>query len=74
MVQSTYIGDYKLEYESEAREGVYYLRDHLERSESKVFFEMAKRNKSANFEDKSSRNFTLWHKEGNVFILTRRKD
>ncbi len=74
MAEMTYIHDYKVEYEPDAKEGIYYLKDKLEPAEAKVFFEMAKKNKSCEFEDKSDRNFTLWHREHNSFILTRRKE
>jgi len=75
MAETTYIHDYKVKYEpNDVREGIRYLREHLEPAETKVFFEMAKKNNSCEFEDKSDRNYTLWHKEYNTFILTRRKD
>lgn len=74
MAETTYVHDYRVEYEpDDAREGIYYLRDKLDSDEAKVFFEMAKKKKSCEFEDKSDRNYTLWHKESNSFILTRRK-
>ncbi len=72
MAETKYIHDYRVRYDSDAKEGAYHLKDHLETAESKVFFEMAKKNKLCQFEDNADRNYTLEYEGNNLFVLTRR--
>jgi hypothetical protein len=76
MVKKTTLFNFDLQYEDDAKDGLYHLRERLEPAEAKVFFEAARRarTKSCEFEDKAGRNYTLWYKENNNYILTRRKE
>lgn len=71
MANKTSIYGFNIEYEVDAKGGVYQLRDRLERNESKIFFDAARRSKSCEFEDNEGRNYTLWYRDGG-YILTRR--
>jgi hypothetical protein len=77
MVKKTEIFGFDLQYDEDAREGLLHLRERLEPSEAKVYFQMARKNlktKSCEFEDRMGRNFTLWWREGDDYILSRREN
>lgn len=63
---------YWVEYDEEARHGIYYLKTDLDREEAKVFFEYARREDEAQFEDDKDRDYTLVHKKGKSYQLIRR--
>ncbi len=72
MIQKTYIHGYTVEYEdSNAEQGAHYLKDDLSQSESQVFFDQAKKNGAAEFEDDNDNQFTLMHVDG-TFVVIRR--
>lgn len=74
MVQIESIGDYALTYddaENNARAGVTYLDDTLSRDESRVFFDAARSNGSAQFEDRDGRNFTIIYQNGAYTLISR---
>ena len=67
MIQEVWINYYRLKYEDQEIDisyGVQYLQYDLSLEESKVFFEQAKRNKQAQFEDDYERQFTLEYNSG----------
>ena len=76
MIQEVWINYYRLKYEDQEIDisyGVQYLQYDLSLEESKVFFEQAKRNKQAQFEDDYERQFTLIYDYGdNSFTLIKR--
>ena len=76
MIQEIWINYYKLKYEDQETDisyGVQYLQYDLMPEESKVFFEQAKTNKQAQFEDDYERQFTLTYDYGdNSFTLIKR--
>ena len=72
MIQHTYIHSYPVSYEdTNAKEGMIYLRDELDEQESKVFFEQAHRAGSAEFQDEHDRQFTLMY-ENEKYVIIRR--
>jgi cellobiose phosphorylase len=71
-MQETYIHSFKDRHEENAQGGIVYLRDHLDAKEAKVFFDEARRKKSANFEDQQGKNYTLSFDSYNTYTLVRR--
>lgn len=72
MMQKGNIHEYAVMYEdTNAKEGYLYLRDDLDSNESKVFFEQAKREGEAEFEDDNERQFTLAY-QSSVYTIIRR--
>ena len=71
MPEKTIIHGYPVTHEKDVYEGVSYLRDDLDSSEAKVFFDQARARGSANFEDDEDRQFTLVYQNG-VYNLIRR--
>lgn len=71
MVQKVYLHGFGISYEDNARDGIEYLRDDLDVSEARVFFEYARRNGSAQFEDDDDRQFTLVYEDGNYVLIRR---
>ena len=61
----------KVAYEKNAYAGIKYLRDDLDSSEARVFFDQARMRRAAPFEDDEDRQFTLAYKSG-TYILIRR--
>lgn len=71
MTQKTTIHNFTVAYEENAAEGIRYLRDDLDASETKVFFDQAKLRGSAPFEDDGDRQYTLIYQNG-AYVLARR--
>lgn len=68
----TYIHNFKVRYEENAKPGIDHLRSDLDTQEAKVYFEQAKRKNFANFEDDSDRNYTLSYNSDGSYTLIRR--
>jgi len=71
MIQKTNIHGFIVTYESNAYEGVRYLRDDLDFEEARVFFDQARSRGFAEFEDDEDRQYTLFYRDG-VYTLARR--
>lgn len=71
MPEKTYIHGFTVTFEQNTLEGVRYLRDDLDFNEAKVFFEQAKRNGTAQFEDDQDRQYTLFYKGGSYTLVRR---
>jgi len=71
-MEDTTIYGFRVQYEDATKPAIDYLKNDLSSDEAKVFFEYAKRHRSAQFEDDEDRNFTLVYNQNNVFTLTRR--
>ncbi len=71
MASKTTVHGYTVAYEENATEGIAHLRDDLDSSEAGVFFDQARRNGSAPFEDDEDHQFTLIYQDG-AYTLVRR--
>ncbi|RJQ14516.1 hypothetical protein C4553_00365 [Candidatus Parcubacteria bacterium] len=71
MVRKDTIYSFSVSYEENAQEGARYLKEDLAKEEAMVFFDYAKRNGSAQFEDDDDRQFTLLYQEGSYVIIRR---
>lgn len=71
-MEETYVHGFKVKYEDNAYSGVYYLKNELDQKEAGIFFDEAKRKKSADFEDRQARNYTLSYDSYATFTLVRR--
>lgn len=71
MPQKTTIHGFTVIYEANASQGVQYLREDLDFSEARVFFDQARLRGSAMFEDDNDRQFTLLYQNG-IYTLVRR--
>ena len=61
-------------FEQDLREGIRYLRNDLQREESKTLFDAARLRGSAEFEDDEDRDWTLMYIRGdNSYVLTLRQ-
>lgn len=63
---------YWVGYDDDSYKGIYYLKTDLDRDEAKVFFEYARREDEAQFEDDKDRDYTLVHTKGKSYQLIRR--
>jgi len=72
-MEETYIHNFKVSYDKDASNGIYYLKHDLDRKECLVFFEQAKRKKTADFEDQQERQYTLSYNNYNSYTLMRRR-
>ncbi len=59
--------------EDNAMDGINYLDHDVDYKEAEVFFEQAKRNGSAQFEDERGRNFTLIRNKDATYTVEKRK-
>lgn len=71
-MQETTIGNYKIMFEDEAREGITYLEDYLDRAESEVIFHYAYEKGKAPFQDYNRRKYILAHNSNGVYVLDRK--
>jgi len=71
MVSQTTIAGFSVGYEENAAPGIEYLKNDLDQTEARVFFDQARTRGSAAFEDDEDRQFTLICKS-NVYTLVRR--
>lgn len=71
MIQKASIHGFPIVYDEKTKAGMEYLRDDLDFTEARVFFDAARAKGSANFEDDNDRQFTLAYQKG-VFILMMR--
>jgi hypothetical protein len=71
-MKEIYIQGLKVKYEDNERAGINYLLYDLDAKEAKVFFNEAKRNKYAEFEDDKEGQFTLsYSSDGNYTLVSR---
>ena len=63
----------RVKYENNAKEGIEYLRNDLDREEARVFFNEARRRKYAKFEDDQERQYTLFFNSDGSYSLVRRE-
>lgn len=71
-MKEIYIHGHKVKYEDNEQAGINYLLYDLDAQESKVFFNEAKRNKYAEFEDDKEGQFTLsYNADGSYSLMTR---
>lgn len=63
---------YKVKYEENAKMGIRYLAEDLDRKEAQVFFDQARLKGEAPFEDDQERQFTLIYNRDRTFTLIRR--
>ena len=66
----TIINGHTVEYEENAKHGVYYLTHQIDTQEAKVFFDQAFNRGSAAFEDQMGYNYKLVH-HGSEYQLVR---
>ena len=71
MAEKTTIHDFTISYETNAAEGIRYLREDLSLDEARVFFDQARTKGSAQFEDDHDRQYSLIHQNG-AYVLVRR--
>lgn len=71
MVTKTTIHGFTVSYEENAADGIRYLRDDLSSRETKVFFDQARREGAAEFEDDDDRQFTLLYQSGYYTLIRR---
>jgi hypothetical protein len=64
----TIINGHTVEYEEDAKHGIYYLIHQIDADEKKVFFQYAFSHGFAKFEDQMGRNYKLIH-HGSEYIL-----
>lgn len=62
----------KVYYDAEHSGGMDYLMRHLDRKETKVFFDEAKRKGKANFEDGMGKNYTLDRNGDGTYTIVKR--
>lgn len=58
-------------YNDDAKQGIDYLLNDLDLSESRVFFDQAKSKGAANFEDDQEGQYTLDYQNGKYFLIRR---
>ena len=68
----TTIDSWTVYYEDNAYNGIIYLRDYLDFSETKVFFEYAWSRGRADFEDRSGYDYTLIKNSDGSYTVARR--
>jgi len=71
-MKETIIKGFRVKYEEGEQAGINYLLYDLDIHEAKVFFNEAKRNKYAEFEDDKEGQFTLSYNRDGTFTLIRR--
>lgn len=71
-MEETYVHNLKVRHEKDAENGIYFLKNNLDRKECLVFFDGAKRRKSVDFEDHQDRQYTLSYNNDNSYTLMRR--
>ena len=71
MAETRLIHGHNVTFEENAHDGIRYLRDDLDHAEAQVYFDQAKMNHAAEFEDKYNHQYTLVH-EGENYVLLRR--
>ncbi|OGC47424.1 MAG: hypothetical protein A3A94_03245 [Candidatus Portnoybacteria bacterium RIFCSPLOWO2_01_FULL_43_11] len=62
---------YPLDYDDNGYNGMKYLKNDLDNSEARVFFDQARRRGYAEFEDDNDRQYTMSYKNGK-YTVTRR--
>lgn len=72
MAEEKYVHSYKVLYEKEAEDGVFYLNNRIDREYAKVFFVYAKEHDNAPFEDQNGHKYQLSY-EREVYVLTRKQ-
>ena len=71
-MKEIYIHGLKVKYEDNEQAGINYLLYDLDAKEAKVFFNEAKRNKYAEFEDDKEGQFTLsYNSDGSYTLVSR---
>ncbi|PIY95912.1 MAG: hypothetical protein COY66_05645 [Candidatus Kerfeldbacteria bacterium CG_4_10_14_0_8_um_filter_42_10] len=60
--------------EDDALNGINYLDHHLDYQEAEVFFDQAKRNGAAQFEDDKKKNYTIIRNQDATYTVERRKE
>jgi len=74
-MKETIIKGFRVKYEESEQAGVNFLLYDLDIHESRVFFNEAKRNKYAEFEDDKEGQFTLsYNRDGTYTLLRRSRD
>ena len=71
-MRETIVKGFRVKYEESEQTGINYLLYDLDMHESKVFFNEAKRNKYAEFEDDKEGQFTLSYNRDGTYTLIRR--
>jgi hypothetical protein len=71
MPEKTNVHGFTVNYETNAYEGIRYLRDDLDFEEARVFFDQARLRGFAQFEDDQDRQYTLYYRDG-IYTLARR--
>lgn len=75
MIKKFIVNDREISYEDGEKNikyGVQYLDKILSKEEAKVFIKQAYENKSAQFEDKARRQFTLIYNSGAYMLISRK--
>lgn len=71
-MKETYLYGYKIKYEDNASEGIYYLQYQLDQEEVAVFFDEARLKGNCPFEDQYGRNYTLVYNSDGTYTLIKR--
>lgn len=71
-MKEIYIHGFKVKYEDNSKGGINYLLYDLDREESKVFFNNARRSKFSEFEDDREGQYTLSYNNDGTYTLIRR--
>ena len=72
-MKQIYLYGYYINYEDDARDGIYYLQYQIDPEEARVFFEQARLKGSCPFEDQYNRDFLLtYNYNDGSYTLTRK--
>jgi len=71
MPLKTIVHGFPVVYEENVSAGIRYLRDDLDYQEARVFFDQARQRGSAQFEDDTDRQYTLFYKNGIYNLVLR---
>jgi len=63
------VHDHSVNHEDDSKEGIRYLRDYLNFSESQAFFDQARIHREANFRDNFGHHYTLSYENGEYTLL-----